>query len=97
MVKKPYEKPMVSAENVPSGKTFSKTNIIYLDGDVFRMLTKKGFAELFWERLHEARETNPYVTQESIFDMLNKKYYNVMGCARYSCFDSFRIGRDKKR
>lgn len=81
-MKKPYTPPAVSK--------------VEMDSDIIRMLTKKGFADLFWERLQEARKTNPCITQETVFDMLNEKYFKVIGCTRYSCFDSFRKVRDKK-
>lgn len=82
MTKKPYIKPTV--------------NKLEIDSDVIRMLSKQGFADLFWERLQEARKENPSTTQEAIFDTMNEKYLKAFGSSRYSCFDSFRIVRDKK-
>jgi hypothetical protein len=82
MTKKPYVKPTVTE--------------IKVDGDVIRMLTKRGFTELFWERLQGERKTDPCISQESVFNALNEKYMKAIGCTRYSCFDSFRIVRDKK-
>jgi hypothetical protein len=82
MTKKPYTKPTVSK--------------VEMDSDIIRMLTKQGFADLFWERLQEARKENNCITQEAVFNELNEKYQAVIGCTRYSCFDSFRIVRDKK-
>ena len=79
---KPYTKP-----------TATKVEI---DGDVMRMLTKQGFADLFWERLQEARKEDPCTTQETIFDSLNEKYFKAIGCIRYSCYESFRQVRDRK-
>lgn len=90
-MRKSYEKPRVSKIEVR--KSINPGDI---DSDIIRMLSKQGFADLFWERLQEARKENPAVTQESVFDGLNEKYYKVIGCTRYSCFDSFRIVRDKK-
>jgi hypothetical protein len=81
-MKKPYEKPTVSK--------------VELDSDIIRMLTKQGFADLFWERLAEARKADQSVTQEAVFDLLNDKYYRAIGCTRYSCFESFRQVRNKK-
>lgn len=80
--KKPYVKPTVTE--------------IKMDSDIIRMLTKKGFADLFWEKLQEARKADDRVTQEEIFDVLNEKYFKVIGCTRYSNWDSFRKVRDKK-
>jgi len=82
MIKKPYKTPTVSKVEV--------------DSDIIRMLTKQGFTDLFWERLQEARKVEPCITQEAVFDMMNEKYLKVIGSTRYSCFDSFRIVRDKK-
>jgi hypothetical protein len=71
-------------------------NRVEMDSDIIRMLTKKGFVDLFWERFQEAKKIDDKVTQEDIFNELNDNYFKVIGCARYSCFDSFRIVRDKK-
>lgn len=81
-MKKPYEKPTVSK--------------IEVDSDIIRMLTKQGFADLFWERLKEARREDDAVTQETVFDRLNEKYLRVIGCTRYSCYDSFRQRLNEK-
>jgi hypothetical protein len=80
-------------------KTYIKPVItkIEVDKEVIRMLTKQGFADLFWERLQETRKIDPCTTQEAVFDILNEKYLKAIGCVRYSCFDSFRIVRDKKK
>jgi hypothetical protein len=79
-------------------KPYIKSTItkIEVDKEVIRMLTKQGFADLFWERLQKARKIDKSITQEAVFDILNEKYCNAIGCKRYSCFDSFRIVRDKK-
>lgn len=81
-----------------TGKTYVKPTVteVKMDSEVIRMLSKKGFADLFWEKLQEARKEDDRVTQEEIFDVLNEKYFKVIGCTRYASFDSFRIVRDKK-
>ncbi len=81
-MKKPYVKPTVSK--------------VEMDSDVIRMLSKDGFTDLFWERLQEARKEDPCITQEAMFDALNNKYFKVIGCWRYSCYNSFRQVRDRK-
>ena len=97
-MKKPYVKPMVSAPFAPptGGKILTRNNIVEMDADVIRMLTKDGFAELFWERMQEERKEDPCITNEAVFDALNEKYLKVIGCRRYSCYDSFRKVRDRK-
>lgn len=80
MIKKPYLKPTVSK--------------VEMDSDIIRMLTKQGFADLFWERLQEARKSDPCITQEAVFNTLNQKYSSCIGCDRYSSYDSFRRRRD---
>lgn len=96
--KKPYVKPTVSAPQHPpkGGNPITREQFIQMDGDVIRMLTKQGFADLFWERLQEERKTDTCISQEAVFNALNEKYLKAIGCTRYSCFDSFRIVRDKK-
>ena len=82
-MKKPYAKP--------------EAQKISIDSDVARMFTRQGFIDLFWERLTEARKDNPMISQEEIFNILNKRWYEVMGCCRFSTFDSFRISRNRKK
>jgi hypothetical protein len=82
MTKKPYLKPTVSK--------------VEMDSDIIRMLTKQGFADLFWEKLREKKKKNPSITQEAIFNELNEKYTCAIGCTRYSDFESFRKVRDRK-
>jgi len=97
-MKKPYVKPSVSAPFTPpvGGNSVTKQNIVEMDSDVIRMLTKEGFADLFWERLQEERKADPCISQETIFNSLNEKYLKAIGCVRYSCYDSFRQVRDRK-
>jgi hypothetical protein len=73
-----------------------ETRHIEVDSEVIRMLTKKGFSDLFWEKLREARKTDNSTSQESVFNNLNEKYLKAIGCDRYSSFDSFRKCRDRK-
>jgi hypothetical protein len=67
---------------------------VKLDSEIIRMLTKKGFSDLFWQKLQEARKIDPCTTQEAIFNQLNQKYAAAIGCERYSSYDSFRRRRD---
>lgn len=67
---------------------------IEIDSDVIKMLTKQGFADLFWQRLQEARKKAPETTYESIFNELNSKYNAAIGCLRYTSYDTFRRRRD---
>jgi hypothetical protein len=69
---------------------------VEIDGDIIRMLTKEGFAALFWESLAQARREEPCTTQEEVFDTLNEKYFAAIGSLRYSSYDSFRQRLNKK-
>jgi len=81
-MKKPYVKP--------------EAKRIEVDSDIIRMLTRQGFIDLFWENFKEARKTDPSTSQEAVFNILNEKYYNAIGCTRYSSYDSFRQRLNKK-
>lgn len=61
-----------------------------IDGEVIRMLTREGFMELFWEKLRVAIKADPAARREDIFNELNEKYFKVIGCYRYSNYESFR-------
>jgi hypothetical protein len=67
-----------------------------IDSDVIKMLSKQGFADLFWQRLQDARKTDSSTSQETVFNALNDKYLAAIGCKRYSNYECFRKVRDKK-
>ena len=69
---------------------------VEVDADVIRMFTREGFVDLFWQRLQEARRSDPATTQEAVFNSLNDHWCRVMGSFRYSCYDSFRQRLSKK-
>jgi hypothetical protein len=68
----------------------SEVKKLEVSADIIRMLTKQGFADLFMDRLGEARRSEPATTHEKVFDEMNTEYFNVFGYTRYSCYDSFR-------
>jgi len=61
-----------------------------IDVKVIRMLSPRGCVELFWEELQIARETDPNITRETVFDRLNEHYRIITGDFRYKDYDSFR-------
>lgn len=61
----------------------------YSDEIFLRMLTKKSFIDLFWEKLREARKKDPAITRKEIFDRLNDYYYSITGRPRYIDYESF--------
>jgi hypothetical protein len=88
-MKKNYASPEVSKIKVDS---FIKPTmkVIEIDADILRMLSRKGFIKLFWEKLSEARKFNAAITHKEIFDLLNEKWLNFSGEMKYSSYDSFR-------
>jgi hypothetical protein len=85
-MKKPYIKPTVSIIR-PIRK-------IEIDGDAIRMLTKQGFTDLFFEILQEAKKKDEMVTHEQVFNFLNERYIESIGCPRYTSYDAFRRRKD---
>jgi len=81
-MKKPYTKPEAKRSEV--------------DSDIIRMLSAEGFVDLFWNTVRDARKSEPNISQEKVFDRLNEKYYNAIGCTRYSSYNSFRQILNKK-
>jgi hypothetical protein len=73
---KPYLKPEIEKKLVPV--------------QVLRMIDKNGFIDVFWEELALQRKLNPCISHESVFDELNKRYFDILGYFRYSSYDSFR-------
>jgi hypothetical protein len=75
-MKKPYTKPEVKRVEV--------------DSQIIRMFTRAGFIEVFWEELQAQRKINQKISEKSVFDMLNEKFYKTFNEFRYSSYDSFR-------
>lgn len=69
---------------------------VMIDTDIVRMFTRKGFIELFWEKLYQARKKDPRITHEEIFDCMNFHWRDAMGDLRFRSFESFRRTRDRK-
>lgn len=61
-----------------------------IDGEVFRMISKKGFVDLFWEKFKLMCQIDPRTRKEDAFNLLNEKYFKAIGEYRYSNYESFR-------
>ena len=79
---KPYNKPGI--------------NKVEVTRQFLRMIDKFGFIEVFYEELIARRKIDPGVSEESVFDDLNKEYYDVIGQLRYSSYDCFRHLKNRK-
>jgi hypothetical protein len=75
-MKKPYLKPIAKRVEV--------------DSQIIRTFTRQGFIEVFWEELQAQRKENPKISEKSVFDSLNDKFYVVFNEFRYSSYDSFK-------
>lgn len=75
-MKKPYEKP--------------EARKVEVDSSIIRMFTRKGFIEVFWEELKSRRKGDPKISEKTVFDDLNERFFNVFGEFRYSNYNSFR-------
>jgi hypothetical protein len=79
---KPYLKPGVKKIEVTS--------------QFLRMIDKFGFIEVFYEELVARRKIDSGISEESVFDDLNKEYFDVLGVFRYSSYDCFKQLKNKK-
>jgi len=68
---------------------------VSIDADIVRMFSRKGFIDLFWERLHQARKNDPRITHEEIFDRMNFQWKGFTGELRFRTYESFRKSRDR--
>ncbi len=57
---------------------------------LWRMVTRKGFAALFWEELAERRRSKPATTRREVFEALNDLFEDEFGEPRYPSYDTFR-------
>ena len=76
MKKKHYIKPQV--------------NRVEVDSQVIRMFTCEGFLEVFYEELQAQRQINPKISERTVFDMLNERFYEVFNEFRYSDYKAFK-------
>lgn len=68
-----------------------------IDALIVRMLTRQGFIDLFWEKLAQAREADPSVSREQVFNELNQHYRSYTGMYRYIDYECFRNSLKKKK
>lgn len=68
-----------------------------IDTRVYRMVTRKGFIELFWHTLRDRRKQDAAVTHEQVFQELNELYRQEFGEPRYRSFCAFRKDRDRHK
>jgi len=61
-----------------------------------QMLTKQGFAALFWSDLAARRKKNPAATHEEVYETLEREYITGTGQRRYANFNAFRRRRDER-
>lgn len=66
-----------------------------IDARVYRMVTRRGFIDLFWLTLTERRRQDPAITHEQVYHELNELYLQEFGEPRYRSFDAFRKDRDR--
>jgi len=67
-----------------------------IDSYIWRMATRAGFIELFWERLFDIRKYVPELRQEDLFEDMNEMYLATFGEPRFPSYDAFRKYRDRK-
>lgn len=61
----------------------------------YRIATREGFLEVFWEDLRQHRAEEPTTTQISVFYQLNDLYEETFGSPMWPSWDAFRKFRDK--
>jgi hypothetical protein len=75
----------------------AKGEVIIVEKDVLKMVSRQGFIEIFWQELTEARKINIKTSHASIFNSMNERYFNVFGFLRYADYQVFKqILTDKK-
>ena len=67
-----------------------------VDSQVIRMFTGQGFIDVFREELIEVRKLDPKISEKTVFDRLNQRFFDVFNEFRYSGYDSFRQRMGKK-
>lgn len=60
----------------------------------YRIATREGFIEVFWEDLYQRRRAGENVTQVDIYYELEGLYFETYGRDLFPSFDAFRVCRD---
>lgn len=68
----------------------TRGEMIFVEKDVLKMVSRQGFIEVFWRELAEARKVNVKISHARVFSEMNEKYFNVFGVYRYSSYDVFK-------
>lgn len=62
-----------------------------MEDDLRRMATRKGFIEVFWERIREDRRLGGSLTRRRCYELMEREHEDFYGGeTRFPSFDAFR-------
>lgn len=57
---------------------------------IFRMISKEGFINIFWEEVKSYQKNGVPITHEEVFDLINEEYFQNTGVYRYKNYTTFK-------
>lgn len=61
---------------------------------VYRIITRRGFVEEFWNELRLRRAEDPKTTRREVFESLEELYESEFGEEQFPSYDSFRHSKE---
>ena len=69
----------------------------YMENDVVRMVSLRGFIEVFWERVRADRGAGGNQTYKEIYADMEADFLHKYGITRFPSYDAFRKARDRAK
>lgn len=63
--------------------------------DLKRMVTRRGFSEVFWERIRTDRRNGGKLTFRACYSQMELEYEAEYGEPRYPSYEAFRKARER--
>ena len=65
--------------------------------DIKRMVSARGFVEVFWERIIASRKEGGKLTFRKCYNQMEAEFEASYGVSRWPSYDAFRMARERLR
>lgn len=65
--------------------------------DIKRMVSARGFVEVFWERITADRKAGGKLTFRDCYSQMEVEFEAAYGVSRWPSYDAFRMARERIR
>ena len=75
---------------------YRNMDTLLLPERIRKMLSPRGFQEIFWKELQMGRKEDSKVRRREVFDNLNLEFHKYTGYWRYTDYESFAAAMRRK-